>query len=101
MLRTVQECSPSAQVKAAAAYVQTLKRNQREKKLSLTYEPGVAGLCVQGIFRVTSGFAYLLSGFQKVKFLSSLSVHQERVAVVTFSWECWCVNWWLIKEEEG
>ena len=33
----LRECSPSAQVKAAAAHVQTLKRNQRIKKLSLTY----------------------------------------------------------------
>jgi hypothetical protein len=32
-----QECSLSAQVKAAAAHVQTLKQSQREKKLSLTY----------------------------------------------------------------
>ena len=32
-----QECSPSAQVKAAAAHVYTLKRNQRKKRLSLTY----------------------------------------------------------------
>jgi hypothetical protein len=32
-----QECSPSAQVKAAAAHVQTLKRNQRKKELSVTY----------------------------------------------------------------
>jgi len=31
-----QECSPSAQVKAAAAHVQTLKQNQRKKKLSMT-----------------------------------------------------------------
>jgi hypothetical protein len=37
MLRDAQGCSPSAQVKAAAAHVQTLKRNQRKKKLSLTY----------------------------------------------------------------
>jgi RNA polymerase-interacting CarD/CdnL/TRCF family regulator len=29
-------CSGSAQVKAAAAHVQTLKQNQREKKLSMT-----------------------------------------------------------------
>jgi hypothetical protein len=39
-LPCAQECSPSAQVKAAAAHVQTLKRfkrNQRKKKLSLTY----------------------------------------------------------------
>jgi hypothetical protein len=36
-LRHAQECLPSAQVKAAAAHVQTLKRNQRKKKLSLTY----------------------------------------------------------------
>jgi hypothetical protein len=36
-LRQAQECSPSAQVKAAAAHVHTLKRNQRKKKLSLTY----------------------------------------------------------------
>lgn len=32
-----QECSPSAQVRAAATHVQTLKRNQQKKKLSLTY----------------------------------------------------------------
>ncbi len=32
-----QECSPSAQVKAAAAHVQTLKQNQRKKKLSVTF----------------------------------------------------------------
>jgi hypothetical protein len=31
MLRNAQECSPSAQVKAAAAHVQTLKQNQRKK----------------------------------------------------------------------
>jgi hypothetical protein len=37
VLRHAQECSPSAQVKAAAAHVQTLKQNQRKKKLSLTY----------------------------------------------------------------
>jgi DUF971 family protein len=37
MVRHAQECSPSAQVKAAAAHVQTLKQNQRGKKLSLTY----------------------------------------------------------------
>jgi hypothetical protein len=37
MVRHAQECSPSAQVKAAAAHVQTLKQNQRKKKLSLTY----------------------------------------------------------------
>jgi hypothetical protein len=36
MLRHAQEGSPSAQVKAAAAHVQTLKQNQRKKKLSLT-----------------------------------------------------------------
>ena len=36
-LRHAQECSPSAQVKAAAAHVYTLKRNQRKKRLSLTY----------------------------------------------------------------
>ncbi len=30
-LRHSQECSPSAQVKAAAAHVQTLKQNQRKK----------------------------------------------------------------------
>ena len=36
LLRHAQECSPSAQVKAAAAHVQTLKQNQRKKKLSLT-----------------------------------------------------------------
>jgi hypothetical protein len=28
-------CSPAAQVKAAAAHTQTLKRNERKKKLSL------------------------------------------------------------------
>ena len=33
MLRHAQECSPSAQVKAAAAHVQTLKQNQRKKKV--------------------------------------------------------------------
>jgi len=33
MLRNAQECSPSAQVKAAAAHVQALKQNQREKKV--------------------------------------------------------------------
>jgi hypothetical protein len=32
-----QACSPSDQVKAAAAHVQILKRNQREKKLYLAY----------------------------------------------------------------
>jgi hypothetical protein len=37
LLRHAQECSPSAQVKAAAAQVQTLKQNQRKKKLSLTF----------------------------------------------------------------
>ena len=42
-----QEWSPSAQVKAAAAHVQTLKRNQQKNKLSLTYRvasgpPGLA-----------------------------------------------------------
>jgi hypothetical protein len=37
VLRNSQECSPSAQVKAAAAHVQTLKQNQRKNKLSLTY----------------------------------------------------------------
>jgi hypothetical protein len=37
VLRHAQEWSPSAQVKAAAAHVQTLKQNQRKKKLSLTY----------------------------------------------------------------
>jgi hypothetical protein len=37
VLRRAQECSPSAQVKAAAAHVQTLKQNQRKKKLSMTY----------------------------------------------------------------
>jgi hypothetical protein len=36
VLRHAQECSPSAQVKAAAAHVQTLKQNQRKKKLSMT-----------------------------------------------------------------
>jgi hypothetical protein len=36
VLRHAQECSPSAQVKAAAAHVQTLKQNQRKKKLSIT-----------------------------------------------------------------
>jgi hypothetical protein len=36
VLRHAQEGSPSAQVKAAAAHVQTLKQNQRKKKLSLT-----------------------------------------------------------------
>jgi hypothetical protein len=36
-LRHARECSPSAQVKAAATHVQTLKRNQRKKKLSVTY----------------------------------------------------------------
>jgi hypothetical protein len=30
---SAQECSPSAQVKAAAAHVQTLKKNQRKKKV--------------------------------------------------------------------
>jgi hypothetical protein len=34
--QVAQECSPSAQVKAAAAHVQTLKQNQRKKKLSMT-----------------------------------------------------------------
>jgi hypothetical protein len=33
LLRNAQECSPSAQVKAAAAHVQTLKRNQQKKKV--------------------------------------------------------------------
>jgi hypothetical protein len=37
VLRHAQECLPSAQVKAAAAHVQTLKQNQRKKELSLTY----------------------------------------------------------------
>ena len=37
VLRHAQECSPSTQVKAAAAHVQILKRNQGKKKLSLTY----------------------------------------------------------------
>jgi hypothetical protein len=36
VLRHAQECSPSAQGKAAAAHVQTLKQNQRKKKLSMT-----------------------------------------------------------------
>ena len=36
VLRHAQECSPSAQVKAAAAHVQTLKQNQRKKKSSMT-----------------------------------------------------------------
>ena len=34
--QVAQEYSPSAQVKAAAAHVQTLKQNQRKKKLSMT-----------------------------------------------------------------
>ncbi len=33
VLRHAQECSPSAQVKAAAAHLQTLKQNQRKKKV--------------------------------------------------------------------
>jgi hypothetical protein len=33
VLRLAQECSPSAQVRAAAAHVQTLKQNQRKKKV--------------------------------------------------------------------
>jgi hypothetical protein len=33
----LRKCSPSAQIKAAAAQVQTLKRNQWRKKLSITY----------------------------------------------------------------
>jgi hypothetical protein len=33
VFRHAQGCSPSAQVKAAAAQVQTLKRNEREKKV--------------------------------------------------------------------
>jgi hypothetical protein len=36
VLRHAQEYSPSAQVKAAAAHVQTLKQIQRKKKLSMT-----------------------------------------------------------------
>jgi hypothetical protein len=32
-----QECSPLAQVKAAATHVQILKQNQRKKKLSVTF----------------------------------------------------------------
>jgi hypothetical protein len=35
--------SGRAQVKAAAAHVQTLKRNQRKKKLSLTYMENCKG----------------------------------------------------------
>jgi hypothetical protein len=59
VLRNAQECSPSAQVKAAAAHVQTLKRNQRKKKLSLTY------LVISTIFfptRLVSGGALWLVG---------------------------------------
>jgi hypothetical protein len=36
VIRHTQQCSLSAQVKAAAAHVQKLKQNQRKKKLSLT-----------------------------------------------------------------
>jgi len=36
VLRHAQECSPSAQVKATAAHIQTLKQNQRKRKLSMT-----------------------------------------------------------------
>jgi hypothetical protein len=36
-LRHAQECLPSAQVKAAAAHVQTLKQNQRKKKVEYDF----------------------------------------------------------------
>jgi hypothetical protein len=49
VLRHAQECSPSAQVKAAAAHVQTLKQNQRKKKLSLTYVVVEASVVVSDV----------------------------------------------------
>ena len=45
-LRHAQECSPSAQVKAAATHVQILKRNKRKKRLSLTYLVARADICI-------------------------------------------------------
>jgi hypothetical protein len=41
-LRHAQECLPSAQVKAAAAHVQTLNRISEKKKLSMTLVEVVA-----------------------------------------------------------
>ena len=41
VLRHAQECSPSAQVKATAAHVQTLKQNQRKKKVESDISGGL------------------------------------------------------------
>ena len=57
--QVAQECSPSAQVKAAAAHVQTLKRNQRKKKSSLTYVAATVLLsAVEPIVAITRASGY-------------------------------------------
>jgi len=63
-LRHAQECSPSAQVKAAAAHVQTLKQNQRKKKLSMTLRAHHRRSVRSGHF---PGISNSLIGFRKLK----------------------------------
>jgi hypothetical protein len=64
-LRHAQECSPSAQVKAAAAHVQTLKQNQQKEKLSLAFV-AEASVCI-------SRDQDLLGCLRPAKYLESVS----------------------------